>query len=86
MWPEAIARVTRQTSALSSFYPRSPLYQLQEIKIVKSAAANTDLYGGVTRWYRCPNGHTYGVGDCGQLNAGGTCNECGASIGGPGYH
>ena len=50
--------------------------------MVKAAAANTALYGGVTKWYRCPNGHTYGVGNCGELNASGACPECGARIGG----
>lgn len=54
--------------------------------MVKAAAANTALYGGVTQWYRCRNGHEYGVGDCGMLNGVGVCPECGVGIGGRGYH
>ena len=34
-----------------------------------------------TRWYICPNGHPYAVGECGRFNAGGRC-ICGAAIGG----
>lgn len=52
--------------------------------MVKAAAANTSLFGGVTRWYRCPHGHEYGVGNCGMLNGAGVCPECGARIGGRG--
>ncbi|CAM9147741.1 unnamed protein product [Discosporangium mesarthrocarpum] len=55
----------------------------EEIHVVKEV-----LFGkhtgsiGVTRYYTCPNGHIYGVGDCGMRNERGTCNECGAVIGG----
>lgn len=53
--------------------------------MVKATAADTALRSGVgvTRWYRCPNGHEYGVGDCGMLNGAGVCPECGSRIGGP---
>ncbi|XP_062570768.1 E3 ubiquitin-protein ligase rnf213-alpha-like isoform X2 [Saccostrea cucullata] len=32
-------------------------------------------------WYRCPNGHLYGVGDCGNPTQKGRCYECNAEIG-----
>ncbi|XP_061195824.1 E3 ubiquitin-protein ligase rnf213-alpha-like [Saccostrea echinata] len=32
-------------------------------------------------WYRCPNGHLYGVGDCGNPTQKGHCFECHAEIG-----
>ena len=35
-----------------------------------------------TRWYRCPNGHRYAVGECGRPMQNGICPECGARIGG----
>ena len=35
-----------------------------------------------TRWYRCPNGHLYAVGECGRPMQNGICPECGARIGG----
>uniref|UniRef100_A0A1I7ZJG1 RZ-type domain-containing protein n=1 Tax=Steinernema glaseri TaxID=37863 RepID=A0A1I7ZJG1_9BILA len=36
----------------------------------------------VTSWYKCPNGHLYGIGDCGRADVVGTCPDCGAEIGG----
>ncbi|XP_078327262.1 E3 ubiquitin-protein ligase rnf213-alpha-like isoform X2 [Crassostrea virginica] len=32
-------------------------------------------------WYRCPNGHLYGVGDCGNPTQKSQCYECHAEIG-----
>ncbi|CAM9810005.1 unnamed protein product [Ectocarpus fasciculatus] len=58
----------------------------EEVKMVMDVAAGTGLSGGVTKYYKCPNGHLYGVGDCGELNGGGICPECGLAIGGRGYH
>ncbi|CAM9306806.1 unnamed protein product [Pylaiella littoralis] len=55
----------------------------EEVEMVKAAAASTQLHGGVTKWYTCPNGHMYGVGDCGMFNGVGNCLECGAIVGGP---
>eukprot|EP00904_Undaria_pinnatifida_P008332 jgi/Undpi1/4629/HiC_scaffold_18.g07983.m1 len=52
----------------------------KEVKLVMAAAADTGNSGGVTQWYQCPNGHTYGVGDCGMLNGIGNCIECGETI------
>lgn len=33
-------------------------------------------------WFKCPNGHVYAIGECGGAMQQGTCNECGARIGG----
>lgn len=33
-------------------------------------------------WYKCPNGHTYCITECGGAMQIGKCNECGAAIGG----
>ena len=33
-------------------------------------------------WYKCPNGHTYAIGECGGAMERSSCNECGAVIGG----
>ena len=35
-----------------------------------------------TRWYKCPNGHLYVVGECGGPMQQGICPECRAQIGG----
>ncbi|KAI5476603.1 hypothetical protein MNV49_007490 [Pseudohyphozyma bogoriensis] len=37
-------------------------------------------------WYRCPNGHNFVIGDCGQANQAGRCPECGAVVGGQDFH
>ena len=34
------------------------------------------------RWYECPNGHPYSVGECGRPMQKGKCPSCGAPIGG----
>ncbi|KAF3130126.1 hypothetical protein TWF594_010522 [Orbilia oligospora] len=44
--------------------------------------AMTREFGGTGHWYVCPNGHQFTVGECGQPMLIGTCNECGAEIGG----
>ncbi|KAF3198649.1 hypothetical protein TWF679_001975 [Orbilia oligospora] len=44
--------------------------------------AMTREFGGTGHWYICPNGHQFTVGECGQPMRIGTCNECGAGIGG----
>uniref|UniRef100_A0A914Q7Y4 RZ-type domain-containing protein n=1 Tax=Panagrolaimus davidi TaxID=227884 RepID=A0A914Q7Y4_9BILA len=40
------------------------------------------LHGAVTKWYKCPNGHMYGIGDCGMAMVETKCPECGSVIGG----
>ncbi|KAK9765033.1 hypothetical protein K7432_006968 [Basidiobolus ranarum] len=37
---------------------------------------------GTGHWYRCPNGHTYVIADCGMAMQTSQCPECGATIGG----
>ncbi|CAK1556370.1 unnamed protein product [Leptosia nina] len=34
------------------------------------------------RWFKCPNGHHYCIGECGGAMEIGTCPDCGAKIGG----
>jgi rRNA maturation protein Nop10 len=35
-----------------------------------------------TKWYKCPKGHLYVVGECGRPTEKSICPECGSSIGG----
>lgn len=35
-------------------------------------------------WFKCPKGHIYAIGDCGQANQHGICPECKSRIGGMG--
>ena len=39
-------------------------------------------YTGQGHFYKCPNGHSYVIGECGGATQVSTCPECGASIGG----
>ena len=43
------------------------------------------LKGLGTKWYKCPNGHLYVVGNCGELVQTGICPDCHSVIGGRGY-
>ena len=45
-------------------------------------ATGTDI----TKWYACPNGHQYGVGNCGKPMVNAICNECGERIGGENHN
>ena len=35
-----------------------------------------------TKWYQCPNGHAYVIGECGLAMIESRCPECGEKIGG----
>ena len=35
-----------------------------------------------TKWYQCPNGHAYVIGECGLAMVESRCPECGEKIGG----
>ena len=35
-----------------------------------------------TKWYHCPNGHAYTIGECGLAMVESRCPECGEKIGG----
>ena len=37
---------------------------------------------GQGHWFKCPNGHIYAIGNCGQAVMESVCNECKAPIGG----
>ena len=37
---------------------------------------------GSGHWYKCPKGHIYSIGDCGQAMVESKCPECGSKIGG----
>ncbi|OAQ22439.1 hypothetical protein K457DRAFT_84860 [Linnemannia elongata AG-77] len=40
-----------------------------------------ELYGA-GHFFRCPNGHSYVIGECGGAMQESTCPECGAPVGG----
>ncbi|CUS14855.1 unnamed protein product [Tuber aestivum] len=42
-------------------------------------------FSSTGRWYTCPNGHPFTIGDCGMAREARPCPDCGATIGGRGY-
>uniref|UniRef100_A0A915EPG5 RZ-type domain-containing protein n=1 Tax=Ditylenchus dipsaci TaxID=166011 RepID=A0A915EPG5_9BILA len=52
------------------------LTEEERLQIIQSAGLD------VTRWYKCRNGHIYGIGDCGQASQASRCPTCNESIGG----
>ena len=60
-------------------YKYAPVTEQERLQIARAVDVNR---GG---WYRCRNGHLYGIGDCGGAIEQAKCNECGAPIGGTGH-
>lgn len=52
----------------------------EELRAVRMAMQTEFLGSG--HWYRCPNGHSYSVGECGMPMERARCPECGATVGG----
>ncbi|KAG0043488.1 hypothetical protein BGZ83_011344 [Gryganskiella cystojenkinii] len=57
----------------------APLTKAERLQVFRAMAATL---GGSGHWYRCPNGHTYVIGECGMAMEQSTCPECGAAVGG----
>ncbi|KAG0001862.1 hypothetical protein BGZ79_004031 [Entomortierella chlamydospora] len=53
----------------------------EEEKLMLIRAVEQTL-SGTGRWYRCPNGHPYVIGECGMAMESSECPECGARVGG----
>ncbi len=59
--------------------------ELKEFRIISKFDAQKILQSLGTTWYKCPNGHFYVIGDCGQPMQNSRCPECGSQIGGMGH-
>ena len=70
-WAVALANVIRG----GQFLPTMPHDETFEAKQVLTGQ------GGVSKWYQCLNGHTFGIGDCGKPTQKAKCH-CGQPIGG----
>ncbi|KAF9349803.1 hypothetical protein BGX26_011932 [Mortierella sp. AD094] len=57
----------------------APLTKAEKLQVFRAMAATL---GGSGHWYRCPNGHTYVIGECGMAMEQSRCPECGATVGG----
>ncbi|OPL33047.1 hypothetical protein AM593_02814, partial [Mytilus galloprovincialis] len=70
---------------VSSYLPTMPQDELLEIKEAVLAARRGNVNENPV-FYRCPNGHPYIIGNCGNPAYVGVCKECGREIGGQGYN
>ncbi|KAI1315474.1 hypothetical protein EDD11_000755 [Mortierella claussenii] len=57
----------------------SPLTTEEKVQLIR--ALEQELHGG-GRWHRCPNNHTYVIGECGGAMQRSRCPECQAVVGG----
>lgn len=57
----------------------APVITEAEKRMVVEAMTSRE---GTGRWFKCPNGHYYYIGDCGGAMQTGRCIECNAEIGG----
>ncbi|KAG0352119.1 hypothetical protein BGZ54_002955, partial [Gamsiella multidivaricata] len=62
--------------------PYSPVTKEEKLQLFK--AMSREL-GGAGHWYRCRNGHTYVIGECGGAMQEAICPECGTPVGGTGH-
>ncbi|ETL45649.1 hypothetical protein L916_04299, partial [Phytophthora nicotianae] len=66
-----------QRARNSTFYQK---VSVDEIRAIKTAMQG-ELRGS-GHWYRCENGHSYSIGECGMAMEQTRCPECGAPVGG----
>ncbi|RLN90337.1 hypothetical protein BBJ28_00013206 [Nothophytophthora sp. Chile5] len=52
----------------------------EEMRLIKTAMQTE--FRGSGHWYRCVNGHSYSIGECGMAMEETRCPECGARVGG----
>ncbi|OWZ11359.1 hypothetical protein PHMEG_00015630 [Phytophthora megakarya] len=61
----------------ASFYQDVSMEEMKAIKTAMQAE-----FSGSGHWYRCENGHSYTIGECGMAMEQTRCPECGAPVGG----
>ncbi|XP_060597666.1 E3 ubiquitin-protein ligase rnf213-alpha-like [Ruditapes philippinarum] len=84
LWPLSRLSLTPDKCA-DFFLPTMPQDDLEDIK--NAIIASTETTKGAYKtpaYYKCPNGHPYVIGDCGQPVMKSKC-QCGAEIGGENY-
>lgn len=53
--------------------------------MVQRALMEAGADRGAKRWFTCPNGHPFAIGNCGGAVMESTCPECNSKIGGQGH-
>ncbi|EGZ19855.1 hypothetical protein PHYSODRAFT_298238 [Phytophthora sojae] len=71
-----LASITRRAKS-ATFYQEVSTEELRAVKTAMQAE-----FQGSGHWYRCVNGHSYSIGECGMAMERTTCPECGALVGG----
>ncbi|KAF4141380.1 AAA domain [Phytophthora infestans] len=66
-----------QRARSSTFYQEVSVDEMRAIKTAMQAE-----FRGSGHWYRCENGHSYSIGECGMAMEETHCPECGARVGG----
>jgi serine/threonine protein kinase len=74
----ACALFLDEEMARSGVERRAQLSQVETDEVAK--AMGGEIKAG--RWYTCPNGHPYAIGDCGGVMEMSVCPECGKDVGG----
>ncbi|KAL9958948.1 hypothetical protein ACROYT_G036026 [Oculina patagonica] len=74
---EKLDEMMNNLKEIRQAHPKLTPLTEEEKKVIVSAMA---LAKG--RWFKCPKGHIYAIGECGGAMQRGTCPECGAVIGG----
>ena len=76
--------ITAPGTLENKFLPSMPHdVQFEALKIIVN---DKQAHSGQLKFFECPKGHVFGVGDCGKPSESGTCAECGAPIGGSRPH
>ncbi|KAG0635516.1 hypothetical protein HOY80DRAFT_1011825 [Tuber brumale] len=77
---DRVDQARRLLNGLLVFY--APL-STEEKRLVHQAMG--EEFSSTGRWYTCPNGHPFTIGNCGGAVYARPCPDCGATIGGTGY-
>uniref|UniRef100_M4BLR6 Uncharacterized protein n=1 Tax=Hyaloperonospora arabidopsidis (strain Emoy2) TaxID=559515 RepID=M4BLR6_HYAAE len=73
---QRLVRIIKRASSATYYQSVS----MEEMKLIKMAMQTE--FRGSGHWYRCINGHSYSIGECGMAMEETRCPECGAPVGG----
>lgn len=74
--------LTESVTLVDKFLPTMPQDELYDVKV----ALGTAMHHETTRFYACPNGHIYTIGNCGRPWVTARCSECNEPIGGANHN
>ena len=77
--------ISNPMTMMNKFLPAMP-HDVQFEVLQTVGKEYTAAYRTHVKFFACPNGHVYGIGDCTRPNQGGRCADCGAAIGAQRYN